>query len=43
MQVIVEAYYNFLGHKTKFTNKMIDELVNKAVELKCPQAIHDVN
>jgi hypothetical protein len=40
--VLVEAYINFIGHKTFFDNKTIDNLLLKSVECKNPSPVFDV-
>lgn len=39
---IREAYYNFLGHKQRFTNTQIDKYLEKAIELKAASQINEI-
>jgi len=42
MDTIIEAYYNFKGHNTIFSNLMIDNLVRASVSVKKPQKVFDI-
>ncbi|KAL4466348.1 hypothetical protein ABPG72_020197 [Tetrahymena utriculariae] len=39
---IRDAYYNFLGHKQKFTNAQVDRFLEKAAELKAAPLINEI-
>jgi len=39
---VIEAYYNFKGHKTIFSNKIVDKLVNSSIEISKPEKVFDI-
>jgi len=39
---VVEAYYNFKGHKTSFSNNTVDKLVVTAVRIGQPEKVFDI-
>lgn len=42
VELLIKAYYNFLGHRVKFENKVIDNLLMTAVNAECPHLCFDV-
>jgi len=42
MDTVIEAYYNFKGHKTDFSNRIVDKLIVTAVRLEKPEKIFDI-
>jgi hypothetical protein len=40
---VIEAYYNFKGHKTIFSNKIVDKLVSSSIEINKPEKVFDVS
>lgn len=42
MAATVEAYYNFVGHRTKLDSCTVDKLIRRAIECKNPKATFDV-
>lgn len=39
---IRDAFYNFIGHKQKFTNSQVDRYLEKAAELKAASHINEI-
>lgn len=37
-----EAYYNFIGHKLKFSNTQVDKYLEKAIQLKSASHINEI-
>lgn len=42
VDILIPAYYNFLGHHTIFLNKDIDSLLLKCISLNCGTKIHPI-
>jgi len=42
LDTVIEAYYNFKGHKTIFSNKIVDKLVNSSIEISKPEKVFDI-
>jgi hypothetical protein len=43
LDIVIEAYYNFKGHKTIFSNKIVDKLVSSSIEINKPEKVFDVS
>eukprot|EP01015_Nassula_variabilis_P026225 TRINITY_DN5218_c0_g1_i2.p1 TRINITY_DN5218_c0_g1~~TRINITY_DN5218_c0_g1_i2.p1 ORF type:complete len:319 (-),score=41.12 TRINITY_DN5218_c0_g1_i2:38-994(-) len=42
VQILLRAYYNFLGHKVLFSSSAVDQIILKATECDAGQLTHDI-
>lgn len=42
LDTCIEAFYNFKGHRTMFSNKIIDKLIETSVSMTMPQKVFDI-